>query len=287
MPDPFTQEKRRLKIDTMLNGKDTDDKTVQVDPLLLLSVEGTEEFSKPFSYSVKFWRSPAKRPRLTAQDLMKLVNTTVTLTFTLFQFTEEGSFFQPGKIGQNFDHDIDDPRTRITHIERSGVFENIKDEGFVHNEEGANTIGNIVNPGGAPNAFFQYSATIVPAFKMMQYETVFRVYEKMNVIDIIKDICEKNKFPNLTIEFDSSIKRKTFPDMPYCVQYQKSTYNFLSRLMNRFGIWYYFHHNLELKGPPPHVSTMVIGTGFPKFFSCRNAITSGENLGALLRSIRW
>ena len=40
MPDPFAQEKRRLKI------KDTDDKTVQVDPLLLLSVEGTEESSR-------------------------------------------------------------------------------------------------------------------------------------------------------------------------------------------------------------------------------------------------
>jgi hypothetical protein len=70
--------------------------------------------------------------------------------------------------------------------------------------------------------------------------------------------------------------------MPYCVQYQESTYNFLSRLMNRFGIWYYFNHNLNLQGPPPHVSTMVIGTDFPKFPSCRNTITSGENLGALV-----
>jgi len=271
MADPLTQEKRRLKIDTVRNGKDTDDKTVQVDPFLCLSVEGTEEFSKSFSYSVKLWRSPVKKPFLRADDLMKLVNTPVTLTCRLSVFTEEGAFFQPGGVGQNFKHDDDDPRTKVIHIERSGVFEDFKDEGFVHNEEGT-----------APNAFFQYSATIVPAFKMMQYEKIFRVFENKTVIEIITDVAKTQKFPFLNIDFDPSIGRSAFPKMPYCVQYQETTYNFLSRLMNRFGIWYYFDHNRNLQGNPPHESTMVIGTDFPKFPSCRNNITSGENLGALV-----
>ena len=276
----ITQTGKRLRIDTVLNGKDTDDKTVQTDPLLLLSVEGTEEFSKPFTYSVKLWRSPLKRPLLDAGALMKLINTPVTLTFTVTEFTEEGSFFQPGSIG--FSNSVDDQRTRISNIERSGVFEDIKDEGFVHNEQGATTIGTIVNPGDAPNAFFQYSATIVPAFKMMAYETVFRVFENKTVIDIITSITQTNKFPFLNVEFDQSIAPSAFPKMPYCVQFQESTYNFLSRLMNRFGLWYYFNHNRNLQGNPPHQSTMIIGTGFPNFPSCRNNITSGENLGSLV-----
>jgi len=138
MPDPLTQDKRRLRIDTMLNDKDTDDKSVQTDPLLALSVEGTEEFSKPFSYSVKLWRSPHKKPHLTADLLMKLINTPVTLTFQISVFTEEQNILSKG-----FHHDDDDPRTKVSLIERSGVFEDFKDEGFVHNEDGT-----------APNAFF-------------------------------------------------------------------------------------------------------------------------------------
>ena len=136
--------------------------------------------------------------------------------------------------------------------------------------------------GTALNAFIQYSATIVPAFKMMSYETAFRVFENKNVIDIITDLTKTKEFPNLQVAFDDSIGRTSFPPMPYCVQYQESTYNFLSRLMNWFGIWYYFDHKRNLEGPPPHKSTMVIGTGFPKFTSCRNNITTGENLGALI-----
>jgi uncharacterized protein involved in type VI secretion and phage assembly len=266
-PEPLTQEGKRLKIDTVLNGKDTDDKKTQTDPLLLLSIEGTEEFSKPFSYGVKLWRSVLKKPFLDADALMKLVNTPVTVTITLHEFQEVGTFFEPGKVGQDISHGDD----KVIRIERSGVFEDVKDEGFIHNEEGA-----------APNLVFQYSATIVPAFKMMNYETVFRVFENKTVIEIITDITKTNKFPFLDVEFDPSINQLTFPKMPYCVQYQETTYNFLSRLMNRFGIWYYFNHNRNLQGAPPHKSTMIIGAEFPTFPSCRNTITSGKNLGELV-----
>ena len=58
MADVFSQKGKRLKIDTVL--KNDGDNSIQTDPLLLLSVEGTEEFSKPFSYKVKLWRSPGK-----------------------------------------------------------------------------------------------------------------------------------------------------------------------------------------------------------------------------------
>src|SRR5258708_38825100 len=98
MADPFTQVGKRLKIDTVLNGKDTDDKSVQTDPLLLLSVEGTEEFSKPFSYTVKLWRSPVKKPFLNADRLVKMVNTPTSLTTNLSTFPKKGAFFKPGGV---------------------------------------------------------------------------------------------------------------------------------------------------------------------------------------------
>src|ERR1700730_279868 len=33
--------------------------------------------------------------------------------------------------------------------------------------------------------------------------------------------------------------------MEYCVQFGESTYAFLSRLMDRFGIWYTFDHDVK------------------------------------------
>lgn len=44
-----------------------------------------------------------------------------------------------------------------------------------------------------------------------------------------------------------------YPRMEYCVQFNESTYNFLARLMRRFGISYYFEHD-----PKTVTNTMVL-----------------------------
>ena len=59
----------------------------------------------------------------------------------------------------------------------AACFETFNDEGFV--------LGEPVKVLGTEFRLRQYSATIVPAFKMMAYETPYRVFENKNVEQII------------------------------------------------------------------------------------------------------
>jgi uncharacterized protein involved in type VI secretion and phage assembly len=91
--------------------------------------------------------------------------------------------------------------------------------------------------------FFVYTAHIVPAFKMLDNEVTFRTFENMKISEIFKEVI--HGFPGipdsgyvnfglLTAEEDETID--------YYVQFGESSFNFLSRLMAQFGIWYMFDH---------------------------------------------
>src|SRR5579872_3755090 len=62
---------------------------------------------------------------------------------------------------------------------------------------------------------------------------------------------------------DSRIDKSKLQPMLYCVQFGESSFNFLSRLMGLFDIWYYFEHqpdNRQQQGGRK-IEKMVLGTG--------------------------
>ena len=61
---------------------------------------------------------------------------------------------------------------------------------------------------------------------MMSYETAYRVFENKTVIEIIDEVTDG--FPNLN-STKADCGSASFPKIAYCVQYNKSTFNFLSQ----------------------------------------------------------
>jgi len=47
-------------------------------------------------------------------------------------------------------------------------------------------------------------------------------------------------------DFRLSLKG-SYPQLEYCVQYRETSFNFVSRLMEEFGIFYYFDHSTQGK----------------------------------------
>ena len=105
-----------------------------------------------------------------------------------------------------------------------------------------------------------YAGRIVPGFQIMDQEVRYRIFEKseMNFLSVLKDCTETFKpLPLATGYMDTSrLKPDDLPKMEHCVQYGESTFNFLSRLMSRFSLWYYFDHDSD-----GDLEKMVIGTG--------------------------
>lgn len=85
-----------------------------------------------------------------------------------------------------------------------------------------------------------YRLTLKPWASFLGLNIESRMYQAKKVEDIAKDVIGRRSGigPKLRFAVDSS-----FPPLEYCVQWQESDYNFISRLFERHGIYYYFKHS--------------------------------------------
>lgn len=82
-----------------------------------------------------------------------------------------------------------------------------------------------------------YRIEVVPALWYLTQNQNSRVYEKATVKNVISDILDKSPEK---IEYSFNVGK--FEEREYCVQYKESDFNFLSRLLEEEGIYYFFEH---------------------------------------------
>jgi type VI secretion system secreted protein VgrG len=83
--------------------------------------------------------------------------------------------------------------------------------------------------------YSSYRIVIHPALWLLSLTNQTRVFQKMTVPDIIKKILDD---ADLAITYSMDVQ--TYPQREYVVQYQESDLNFIQRLMETSGIWYFF-----------------------------------------------
>ena len=85
-----------------------------------------------------------------------------------------------------------------------------------------------------------YTATLRPWLWLLTRTSNCRMFQDMSVPDIIKQV-----FRNLGFsEFEDALSSE-YRVWDYCVQYRETDFNFVSRLMEQEGIYYYFKHTQD------------------------------------------
>lgn len=87
-----------------------------------------------------------------------------------------------------------------------------------------------------------YRAELRPWLWFMNYNVNCRIFQQKNVIDMVKIIC--NDYANAFIDL-SMLHKSNYPERRYCLQYRESNLNFMQRLLEEEGIFYFFHHEQE------------------------------------------
>ncbi|WP_045421168.1 type VI secretion system Vgr family protein [Vibrio jasicida] len=83
----------------------------------------------------------------------------------------------------------------------------------------------------------QYEITLKPWFWLLKHTHSFRVYQNQSTQEIVSDIFDNAGFKgNYKISSMPSTKRE------YCLQYNESDFDFVSRLLAEEGVHYYFEH---------------------------------------------
>ena len=82
-----------------------------------------------------------------------------------------------------------------------------------------------------------YHATVVPWLWFLDQTTDCRIFQNKTTPDIIKQIFQEYGFKDFSLSLYGN-----FVQRDYCVQYRESDFNFVSRLMEEEGIFYFFQH---------------------------------------------
>jgi type VI secretion system secreted protein VgrG len=119
---------------------------------------------------------------------------------------------------------------------------------------------------GSDAGFTHYQMEVVPWTWMLTRYADCKIFHNKKVDDIIKQVFSDRGFQDYKFTLNGN-----YSPMEYCVQYRETDFNFISRLMEQSGIFYFFQHE-EGK------HTLVIADSSSAHEECPGQKNAGYNL---------
>jgi type VI secretion system secreted protein VgrG len=92
---------------------------------------------------------------------------------------------------------------------------------------------------GVIGRFYLYRACMVPALWLLSFEQDCRIFQQKTVKEVVQQVLEDAGITSDNFEFRL---QGSYGQRDYCVQYRESDLNFVSRLLEDEGIFYFFEH---------------------------------------------
>ena len=90
---------------------------------------------------------------------------------------------------------------------------------------------------GRESGLARYQAEMVPWVWFLTRYADCRIFQNLTIPTIIENVFKSRGFTDYKIQLQS-----TYNPLEYCVQYRETDFNFVSRLMEQYGILYFFEH---------------------------------------------
>ncbi|MCI4678277.1 type VI secretion system tip protein VgrG [Rhodoblastus acidophilus] len=91
---------------------------------------------------------------------------------------------------------------------------------------------------GAREDLFVYQLVLRPWLWLLSHSADCRIWHEADALDIIKEVFRDRGFTDF-----KDATTTNFPKLEYCVQYREKDLDFVSRLMEQHGIYYFFMHS--------------------------------------------
>jgi type VI secretion system secreted protein VgrG len=95
---------------------------------------------------------------------------------------------------------------------------------------------------GWSDGFASYEATVHPWLWLLTRASNCRIFQDMSVPDIVKAVCEAY---GGAVALSAGSLSGDYAAVPYCVQYRETDFNFVCRLLEAAGIYFYFMHEAD------------------------------------------
>ena len=99
-------------------------------------------------------------------------------------------------------------------------------------------IGQVRAPGAADESLTSYQCTVVPWLWPLTLNEDSRVFQNQTIPEIVEEVLKDFGLSDYRLDL-----RGSYPPLVYCTQYQESSFDFVSRLLERAGIYYYVKYS--------------------------------------------
>ncbi|HLK93645.1 MAG TPA: type VI secretion system tip protein TssI/VgrG [Polyangia bacterium] len=89
------------------------------------------------------------------------------------------------------------------------------------------------------DGYARYAVTLQPWLSLLDYRADCRIYQNQSIPEIVKEVFRRADFS----DFEDLLDDGSYGKLEFVVQYRESDFNFVSRLMEEAGIYYYFKHD--------------------------------------------
>lgn len=175
-------------------------------------------------------------PKLEATQLNRQFAVSSPLGEDVLLFHNMSATEQLGRLFQfNLDLLSEDPEIKLQDIlGQSVTVRSLRPDGEIRFFNG---IVSQFSQAGSHGNLFVYQATLRPWFWFLTRTADCRIFQNKKVPDIIKEVFRDQGFS----DFEDGLSG-TYREWENCVQYRETDFNFISRLMEQEGIYYYFKH---------------------------------------------
>ncbi len=119
---------------------------------------------------------------------------------------------------------------------------------------------------GSDARFIRYQAEVVPWTWTLTRYADCKIFHNKSVKDILQQVFQDRSLTDFKLSLNA-----TYNPLEYCVQYRETDFNFISRLMEQNGIFYFFQHESDKH-------TMVIADSSSVHEACPGQESAGINL---------
>ncbi len=89
------------------------------------------------------------------------------------------------------------------------------------------------------SGIYHYQAELVPWLWFLTRTADCRIFQNKSVPTLIEELFQEFGFSDYEVHLGE------FPEREYCVQYRETAFNFISRLMEQYGIFYFWKHERD------------------------------------------
>lgn len=146
--------------------------------------------------------------------------------------------------------------------------------------------------GAIGRRYTRYYARVVPRTWLLTHRVTSRIWEDTSVLDIVDQVLEAAGVPSDTVDWRIPDSERGdgghYEPREYCVQYQESDWDFVSRLLEEEGIAYWFAHREDqhvlVLGDDPSNHDAIAGEAEVPYRDPSGTVTEKEYVGRFRRA---